>query len=104
MNWNEIVVLLGGTGSIVAGGACLLKSSFEHLLDVRLKRIEEQNRAAIEELLQRQATLFDEPFSMAKTALSLVYRARNSAREVREHFASLEKHRVSELVKRLESY
>jgi hypothetical protein len=70
------------SGTIVAGAAFVLKLWMERLFDSRFKELEERTKAQIAEGSRRDAAIYDQQFESLKTALSLVYRARNIAREI----------------------
>ena len=84
VDWNSIAVNIFSTAAIVGGISFVLKKSFEKLLDNRLKQAQEEHKIELAESQRRQAELFDKRFDSLKTAVSLVYRARNAARELSE--------------------
>ena len=61
----------------------VLKTSFTKALDVKIEKLKEENRASINEQVRRQAFLFDQHYELYKKALSVIYRLRNTLRELK---------------------
>lgn len=85
MTLDALITSLVTTVTITAAIGFVLRQSFEKVLENRLKKIEERNKADIQEELRRQSKLFDERFGALKTCVALVYKARNAARYMRDN-------------------
>jgi phage-related protein len=84
MSWDVFTAALSGAGIAGATVGIILKTVFERAIDTKLKAMEEKTRAAIAEESRRQAAVFDQQFNALGNMLSIAYRLRNDAREVRE--------------------
>lgn len=84
IDWSNIISATSIAAAIASAIGYALKKSFERILDARLKQAEEKSKAAISELTRRKAAIYDQQVSTLKTATSLVYRSRNTARTVKE--------------------
>lgn len=93
MDWNNIAINIFSTTAIVSALGFVLKKSFEKLLDNRLKQAQEEHKAELAESQRRQAEIFNKRFDALKIAVSLVYRARNAARELSENASIIDDQR-----------
>ena len=84
IDWSNIVSTTLIAAAVAGAIGYALKKSFERILDARIKQAEEKNKAAITEITRRKAAIYDQQVSTLKTATSLVYRSRNTARSVKE--------------------
>jgi len=82
IDWNSVAVNIFSTSVIVGVLGFVLKSVFEKVLDRKFKESAEIQKSELTEFYRRKAHLFDQRFISLKTAVSLIYRARNAAREV----------------------
>lgn len=84
MEWHSILISISGTAGVVGALGFVFRKSFEKLLETRLREIQEQQKAEISEAFRRKATVFDKQFDAFRTASSLVYRARNLSRQIKD--------------------
>ena len=84
MQWDALLTQVVATGTMVAAATFVLKLWIQKLFDIRFKELEERTKARIAETSRRDAAIYDRQFDTLKTALSLVYRARNTARDIQE--------------------
>ena len=82
MDFTTIITALSGSGAIAAVAIYLAKKGFERFLDARLRALEEQTRALIQEATRREAAIFDQQLSALKVAVALANRARRSVRKL----------------------
>ena len=95
MDWQTIITSITTSTVITAGIIYLLKRSFDKTLELQIEKLKEQNKAEIQEIKRRESLLYDEQFTNLKLILSLVYRLRNTTREIllrieREDFRELD--------------
>ena len=82
MDLQTLTTALLGSGVGAGAVVFLAKRLFERSFDAKIKLIEEKALQSIREQSRRQAAIYDEQFQALRTAMSLVYRARNSARDL----------------------
>ncbi|MBS0448500.1 MAG: hypothetical protein JSR59_21470 [Proteobacteria bacterium] len=85
IQWDTVLVAIGGTAAVAAGSAFFAKGIFDRVLDSRLKRIEDQIKQSQAERIRREAKIFDQTLEPLRTIVSLGYRARNAARDLAEN-------------------
>ncbi|MCP4370789.1 MAG: hypothetical protein GY797_22150 [Deltaproteobacteria bacterium] len=86
MDWSTVATSILGSSAIMSAIAFILKKSFMRALDLKFENLKEIQKARIKEEIRRNAKLFDSQFDVMRTALSLVYRARNTARELLKQY------------------
>lgn len=101
---NVLVTSFLGSGVVVAAASYVLKRYFDHALEVRMSAILEQNKALLAEMTRRNAAVYDQLFEVLRTAASLVYRARNAARELTRDPEHVDRKHPRERLEGLKSY
>lgn len=82
MDWQTILTSITASGVIAAGICYIIKKSFDKTVEIQFEKFKEQNKAAIQEDVRRQAFLYDRQYEALKLLLSLTYRLRNKARDL----------------------
>jgi hypothetical protein len=104
VDWKTIATTLVTTSVAVSAIGYLFRKTFERVVDARMKISEEQHKALITERARRKAAIFDKRLEAFQAALSLLYRARNAAREINEAPADILKGEIKTHVHRLDRY
>ena len=86
MDWQviltSVVTSLISSSVITAGIIYILKKSFDRAIDYRFEKSLEEGRLRFEEIIRRQAAIYDKQVDTLKEILSLAYRVRNAARDL----------------------
>jgi hypothetical protein len=107
MDWVTLAASIGGSGAAVAALGYVLKVAAERSLDVRISKLQQENKAQIQEQFRRQAFLWDRQFEAARSLLSLIYRFRNAFRELSLVLSSDDEAKIrkaAEILRRLNAY
>ncbi len=93
-----------GSGAVVAAAGYVLRKYFDRILDIRMSTLQEQNKAILTEMSRRRAAVYDQLFDVLRTSASLVYRARNCARDISAHPAHIDRKHSRERLEGLKAY
>lgn len=99
-----LLTTLLGSGAVVAAASYVLRRYFDRILDIRMTVIQEQNTAILTEMSRRRAAVYDQLFDVLRTAASLVYRARNFARDINAHPEQIDRKQPRERLEGLKAY
>jgi predicted membrane chloride channel (bestrophin family) len=99
-----LLTTLLGSGVVVAAASYVLRRYFDRTLDIRMTAIQEQNTAILTEMSRRRAVVYDQLFDVLRTAASLVYRARNFARDINAHPEHIDRKQPRERLEGLKAY
>lgn len=100
---EEIFINLLSTTTMITILGFILKKIFEKSLDNKIKLIQ----VDYQEKLKKQFNIYNQNFDTLKTATSLVYRARNTARDIHKYIISskeIEEKIKKKFLKTLNSY
>lgn len=104
MDLPTLVTTIATSSALIGAATYFLRKYFDQLLTVRFREIEERNKAQIYEFTRRQAALFDQQLGPMRTALSLVYRLRNAAREIADNPDHIDRKQPRERSKSIDVY
>lgn len=82
IEWPTVIAAALASGGVTGAVAYLAKALIERALDVRFDRLNQEQSALIAEATRRQAFIWDAQYSALKTLLALIYRLRNTLREL----------------------
>jgi len=78
MEWKTIIISIISSSSVVTLIGFFIKKSYEKLLDKKIEEAKEENR--------RKSKVYDDQFNAYILFDELVYRARNTARDIKTQF------------------
>lgn len=85
MDWHTIFASVTTSGVIATFIGYAIKKSFDRSVDLKFEQLKEQQKALINEEIRKRSLLYDQQFHALKHSLSLVYRLRNTVREIIIH-------------------
>ena len=104
MDWQTVVTSIASSGVIASGIGYMLKKTFDRTLELHFQKVSDQNKALIQESVRRYAFVYDKQFEVFKLILSLIYRLRNSVKELSEQVENMSQRESRELYKRFQGY
>ena len=88
--WETIITSVISSGLIASASIFVAKKTIEKGIETKFKQIENQHKIDIEENKRREAKLFDDRYELYKIITSLLYRVRNSHRDLANELESNE--------------
>ncbi len=86
MDWQtvaaSVVASLLSSGVIVAGIVYVLKKSIDRTIDLKYEKLLEENKLKLQESMRRKAALYNKQSQTLQDLLSIVYRLRNTIRDL----------------------
>jgi Na+-transporting NADH:ubiquinone oxidoreductase subunit NqrC len=108
MDWQviltSVITSLVSSSVIVAGIMYVLKRSFDRALDLRYEKLLEESHLRARESSRRDAQVYDKQVDILKEVLSLIYRLRNTTRDLAAQIEKEDLSKVNETMKRFITY